>query len=155
MADYIRVNFTLPKEINKILADLTKIEVGKKSNIVARLIQRHYNITQGGVGAKQIFDVFDDAILELQHNKKISTDTYSHLKKYIERAKRELTMSSEEIEKITHEELSVEEKLKIANEFIKQCEDKAKKDAELLKNITWKTVPPKPKRNSRERKSDG
>ena len=102
MSTHVRATFTLPKEVNKILNDLTKLDDRKKSNIVARLILRHYNLTMGGIGAKQMLDDFDDAILELQHGKKISTDTYLNLKKYIEKAQKEL-MEIPEIKKFEDE----------------------------------------------------
>jgi hypothetical protein len=56
----------------------------------------------GGIGAKQMLDDFDDAILELQHWKKISTDTYINLKKYIDQAQKEL-MEIPEIKKFEEE----------------------------------------------------
>jgi glutamate synthase domain-containing protein 3 len=130
MSTHDRVTFTIPKKVNEHLEKLTDLDDRKKSNIVARLIERHYNLMTGGIGAKQMLDDFDDAILELKHNNKISTDTYVMLKKYIDQAQKEL-MEIPEIKKFENEKIAKlkerDRQIMETNKKIWEQEDKNKK----------------------------
>jgi hypothetical protein len=109
-----RINIALPEKTKEHLQKLAGGE-RKVSFVVNELVERRYNLLKDKPDISKFIDVFEDALIDLAHYRKISpkvlaTEIYPHVEEIKKILRRELPEIQQQMDKIARERKELDRK---------------------------------------------